>query len=492
MNRIGIQNLCLAAMIGLACCIASHPADGSTLILRVDAQTGTPTGPGDAWGNRAYDDLQPALDRAEMAIAGNRAANVEIWVADGTYVPSVSLLPDDPIEPERFATYLIDFNNVQLYGGFAGNETTRSQRDPSMNVSILSGDIGVIGDPADNVAHVVRIISDDSVVVNGFTIQDGTAITSQDEGFNFGGGIRSSGEAKLMRLIVKNCQAGIGGGVSVETSGGSAITEVINCEFRGNTGLIAGGGISIASTNVRLMNCLATNNTVTSNLGSVGGAGIAIYAGDIEISNCTIADNFADSVGGIYSQTAFPVAVRNCIVWGNTDSDAGTGVLAEQSFGLADVEFSCFEDDDPNDLSIPFGGLANNNIDDDPDFVDATGGNYRLGPASRSIDTGSNAGRQADRADVDEDGNTLELVDVDLDFNDRLFETLSLTVDMGPYEAGYILGDVNCDGAVNTLDISPFTQLLSSGEYSVKGDANKDGQINLLDVQPFVDLITGS
>ena len=54
-----------------------------------------------------------------------------------------------------------------------------------------------------------------------------------------------------------------------------------------------------------------------------------------------------------------------------------------------------------------------------------------------------------------------------------------------------ILGDVNCDGVVNLLDVVPFIDLLSSGGFSGKADINQDGVLNLLDVEPFVGLLSG-
>ena len=54
-----------------------------------------------------------------------------------------------------------------------------------------------------------------------------------------------------------------------------------------------------------------------------------------------------------------------------------------------------------------------------------------------------------------------------------------------------ILGDVNCDGNVNLLDVAPFVEAISTGDFSVKSDVNQDGFVNLLDVAPFVDLLAG-
>jgi hypothetical protein len=54
-----------------------------------------------------------------------------------------------------------------------------------------------------------------------------------------------------------------------------------------------------------------------------------------------------------------------------------------------------------------------------------------------------------------------------------------------------VLGDVNCDGLVNLLDISPFVDAISAGQFDPKADMNQDGLVNLIDVQPFVDVLSG-
>jgi hypothetical protein len=54
-----------------------------------------------------------------------------------------------------------------------------------------------------------------------------------------------------------------------------------------------------------------------------------------------------------------------------------------------------------------------------------------------------------------------------------------------------LLGDVNCDGEVNLLDVSPFVELISSGAFSDKADVNFDGAVNLQDIGPFIDLLIG-
>ena len=60
-----------------------------------------------------------------------------------------------------------------------------------------------------------------------------------------------------------------------------------------------------------------------------------------------------------------------------------------------------------------------------------------------------------------------------------------------PIPIDILLGDVNCDGDVNLLDVEPFVEVLVSGVFNAKADINQDGVVDLLDVEPFVDILTG-
>lgn len=53
-----------------------------------------------------------------------------------------------------------------------------------------------------------------------------------------------------------------------------------------------------------------------------------------------------------------------------------------------------------------------------------------------------------------------------------------------------LLGDINQDGVVDLLDISPFVKLLAAGGFQVEADINQDGVFDLLDVALFVDLLS--
>jgi len=151
---------------GVAVCAQlAGPAWGAGVIYARGGATGAKTG--QSWTD-AYTDLQAALAAAEWGD--------EIWVAQGTYKPTSGTL--------RTVSFVLQAG-VGLYGGFAGAETGRDQRDWESNPTILSGDIGKTSDITDNSNHVV--VGADLAVLDGFTITGGNADGS--ESFRQGGGM---------------------------------------------------------------------------------------------------------------------------------------------------------------------------------------------------------------------------------------------------------------------------------------------------------------
>ena len=108
---------------------------------------------GTSWAN-AYKNLQSALG---AAVSGK-----QIWVAAGTYVPTTTT--------NRALTFTLK-NGVAVYGGFAGTETSLSQRNFTLHVTILSGDIGTLGVAADNTYEVVSGGGTNATaILDGFSI----------------------------------------------------------------------------------------------------------------------------------------------------------------------------------------------------------------------------------------------------------------------------------------------------------------------------------
>ena len=51
-------------------------------------------------------------------------------------------------------------------------------------------------------------------------------------------------------------------------------------------------------------------------------------------------------------------------------------------------------------------------------------------------------------------------------------------------------GDVDLNGVVDFLDISPFVNVLVNNQFQLEADVNKDGLVNLQDIGPFIDILT--
>ncbi|MBI4718222.1 MAG: right-handed parallel beta-helix repeat-containing protein [Planctomycetes bacterium] len=109
-----------------ACLLLPRPSVAQRVIYVSAAAAGT--NDGTSWSD-AYVDLQDALDDAR----GRGECPCEVWIAAGVYRP-------DRGTGDREASFeLADL--VDLYGGFAGWESCRAERDSRANPTILSGDL---------------------------------------------------------------------------------------------------------------------------------------------------------------------------------------------------------------------------------------------------------------------------------------------------------------------------------------------------------------
>jgi hypothetical protein len=153
--------------------------------------------------------LQVALLRAEPGH--------EIWVQAGVYMPAL-----DARAP--MATFQLK-DGVAVYGGFAGTERARDQRDWRTRITVLSGDIGrddaadpdrVVTDPANivgqNAYHVVTGSEvNGTAILDGFVITAGFASLTPPNIHGYGGGMFNwEGSPTLANLIFTGNTAGKG------------------------------------------------------------------------------------------------------------------------------------------------------------------------------------------------------------------------------------------------------------------------------------------
>lgn len=272
----------------------------------VDAAKFTYAGPpGSSW-HVPFDNLTDALTTA--------ADGDEIWVAAGTYIPGSSAGDTFGVQPD-----------VQLFGGFVGDETGREQRDWYTNETMLSGN-GVC-------SHV--LVMTEGSVVDGFIITGGNSDT------NGAGVYISSGTATVANCtVMENSAAFKGGAVFVDTTGGAEINScflclndaafgaavsceaslpvsIENCILWENSAATEGAAIWVGDANLSMENCIVSENFAPA------GAGVLCSEGTrVDVKNCTIAHNRAIQIGGgIACDSNCAATITNCILWGNLADD---------------------------------------------------------------------------------------------------------------------------------------------------------------------------
>ena len=201
----------------------------------------------------------------------------------------------------------------------------------------------------------------------------------------------------LVGFTLLNGQAQQYGGGSY---GGTLDSCVIsNCVTGKNVSYAYGGGAYGGALN----NCLVVSNSATASYGAQGGG---TYGA--RLRSCTIARNKAKGTsgwaqsGGVYGNG---YSAYNTIIWGNEV------VAPNARYPNADYAnlYNCCTDDT---VDRRFSGTITN----DPQFVDADAGNFRLKAGSPCLNAGNNSYVQGE---------------TDLDWNDRIQDG---RVDMGCYE----------------------------------------------------------
>ncbi len=376
------------------------PAAARIIYVKADA-TGICNGPVNSWAN-------PCSLTSALATA---SSGMQIWAMAGVYKPTLGT--------DREATFTLR-SGVEIYGGFAGNETSLDQRDPK-NVTILSGDIGTPNDAGngraycDNSYHVVTGSGADATsILDGFTVTLGNAIGSSPNG---GGMYIDGGSPTLRNLIFSdNFADRFGGGMANYNSNPS----LTNVTFSDNHGY--GGGMYNYNSSPNL-----TNVTFSNNLSGFGGGGMANDDGsNPNLTNVTFSGNLG---GGMVNFNSSPI-LTNVTFWSNKGGYGGMGNFEGSHPTLVNV-IMWF--DNPEEL-INYSGSTpiitysdiqqsqgvypgTGNINADPLFVNAPF-NLNLQQDSLAIDAGNNAAISTE-------------LTTDLDNKPRIFGG---TVDMGAYE----------------------------------------------------------
>ncbi|MBI1296119.1 trypsin-like serine protease [bacterium] len=336
------------------------------------APSATGSGSCDSWANACT--LQTALDTA--------TSGMEIWVKEGLHVPGAAVTETFKLNP-----------GVALYGGFAGTETSRDQRDWAANPTVLSGDVGGddINTDGNNIAesradirgfnawHVLYLDGTNGLPIGPSTVVDGFIVTAGEAMGVFypssvGGGLFCDGNGSgsqcsptIRNVLFSANRANNGGAIFVDGQNGGVGSPVLsNVAFVGNAADAGGGALYTWAT---------------------GGNSIPI------LINVTFGGNVANTGGGIYSVDSKP-RLTNAILWGNTANSQAAQIALVGASNL-EISHSLVDGGLNGSGVVNFGtGTVSDvggNIAGDPLFVNMAGGNLRLLGLSPAIDAGDNA-----------------------------------------------------------------------------------------------------
>lgn len=360
-----------------------EPVCPPNAILYVN-QAATGSNDGSSWEN-AFTDLQDALKQVAFCDEVS-----EIWVAQGTYLPSQT--------GDEFTSFeLVD--SVALYGGFDGTEVNRGQRDWENNETRLSG---VLSKSLSS-QRIISAVSVTGVLLNGFTVEGAVLDSFNPGGFANGAGMLISGtESAEAQVVVRNCTfkqnrifSAFGGAVYANY----ARASFFNVLFIGNWGEDRGGGISAKDSRIRTSRCVFTQN----NSDTSSGGAIDAVDSRLNIDNSLFTFNGANAGGEAIYARATRLTITNSTFYRNDGNfreaisiDEGKkGFIINSIFwdhqGAETSEASL--DDPNNDITVTYtlmqhGKEGTGNIDADPMFTDPDNGDFTLQPGSPAIDAG--------------------------------------------------------------------------------------------------------
>ena len=246
--------------------------------------------------------------------------------------------------------------------------------------------------------------------------------------------------------------------------------------------------------------------TVNINGGSIG-QGVELIDGTLNVINGEVALNAISQATG-FNNVNNTVNVRGGEVGGFFQLRNGSelnlsggviesfGVLSNSTATITGGEVTVFPDIVSGLVNIRGGNVASVRVFDDG-AVNIFGSEFFIdGVLVDDLAVGETriiSQRNVDLAATLEDGS---FFDVFLDSTIRGLQpdaaTFNSTVMITGVASLVILGDLNDDGNVSFLDISPFIDVLSGNATNEAADINQDGTADLLDISPFIELLLGS
>ncbi|SFU28075.1 Por secretion system C-terminal sorting domain-containing protein [Pustulibacterium marinum] len=401
----------------------------------------------------SWTDAYTTLDAALTAVSGNN--NTVLYVAKGTYTPDAT---------STTVPFTIASDNLRIYGGFEGTETSLSDRDDSLvfttNATIISGDLSgndTTGDfttnRVDNSARLIELNAD-NVTLNGLVFSGGHANGSNNPVINTASAITS--------LTLQYCKItdNYATGVFIDWRNFTESIEMENVLIDGNkttNGVVLFQSSNTNDITVSLANIQFTNNTYNADWGAIWfrrGNTSKIHT---TISNGTFADNLnmysSSNDYNLITQSSSAAAdniliIRNSIFWNNQYTNGSSVVTSTTA-----VSNPKSNEGNSQQFTVSNSIISLTNTNFTANTSDITSNNPNLDaaymPTSASADV------------IDMGLNSYNTTTQDLAGNSRISNT---TIDLGAYEYNAAPADVNAP----TLAVQNITAYLdANGQVSI-------------------------
>lgn len=263
-----------------------------TPIVRVST-SGNDLNNGASW-ETAKRTVQGAIS-ALATVASSGISGGEVWVKQGTYTESIAL--------PAF---------VRLYGGFAGDETTRTNRNIPSHTTILDGGGTMRVVAVTNAGYLIS-------AVDGFTVQRGRA--------EFGAGISAWAASPIIanNLIRSNTVTSF-----LSPYGGGVCCYLAHPMITSNT-FVQNGTWASYSRGGALYFCYFSEPTVEGNLLSenraMGGAAVYAESSSLRMVRNTVRRNTSSDDGAISIHPAQDLLLEGNFIHENVTSAAGAGIF---------------------------------------------------------------------------------------------------------------------------------------------------------------------
>lgn len=317
--------------------------------IRYVKTDGSDMADGMSWAT-AYRSVQHAIDD----LAARPGVRGEVWVAAGTYYPT-AYLEGNPTYPASFR--IVD--GISVYGGFAGDETSKDQRervegglpwqfanktelcgatydgnftsdkwnatDQKWSVNSASTHVvwfaPLLGEGSDGFSQVT--------VLDGVTIKGGQATTSQASYYygDRGAGVYMGRNAYLTNSVVtENVAASNGGAVYLD--GGRVMSSLIS----NNSAEAQGGGIYVDNAGIVMRSMIANNSAYQG--GGVYLASNSEWSDGLRhpeyliLTTCVVSNNTSTANGAVYCDNG-GVILQSTIT--NNDTPRATDLTDENA-----------------------------------------------------------------------------------------------------------------------------------------------------------------